>query len=61
MPTKTPEYKGPGENLRKAFAEGVRLTAPMEIARHRLAGDQRKQDGADGEIDKSDLDEGFQW
>ena len=33
----------------------------MEVAGHRLAGDQRKQDGTRREINKSKLDDGFQW
>jgi hypothetical protein len=33
----------------------------MKIAGGRLTRDQRKQDGTDGEINESELDEGFQW
>ena len=60
LPTQAPKRERPGEDFRQAVAEHARLISPMKVAGHRLARDQRKQDGADREIDKREFDKGFQ-
>jgi len=61
MAAQAPQHERPGEDLRQAVPKDVRLIAPMEIPRHRLARDQRKQEGTDREIDEGELGEGFHW
>ena len=60
LPTQAPKRERPSEDFRQAVAEYACLISPMKVAGHRLARDQRKQDGADREIDKREFDKGFQ-
>ena len=60
LPTQAPKRERPGEDFRQAVTEHACLISPMKVAGHRLARDQRKQDGADREIDKREFDKGFQ-
>ena len=60
LPTQAPKRERPGEDFRQAVAEHACLISPMKVAGHRLARDQRKQDGADREIHEREFDKGFQ-